>query len=193
MAKYTDKEIVEMLQSSNPKMEDAALVFLHQQVYQMTTQFVLKFKGTLEDGEDVLQEALIAFFKLARTHKLPDKLNAEAYLFTICKNKWYRKLRKKPEQVELSESFSSVSIEDVRIKTILEDEQTYLLKILQNQLGEACYSLLVFFYYENRKMKEIAKLMSFGSEQVAKNKKSKCMTKLKNLILEKPDLKKAFQ
>ena len=182
-----------MLRSSNRKKENAALGFLHRQLYNMTTQFVLKYKGTVQDAEDVLQEALIAFFKFVRTHKNPQSLNAEAYVFTICKNKWYRKLKSTPQNLDLSEQFEKLPAEDINIKSTLNDEKAYLMRILEGRLPKGCYQMLVYFYYEGRKMKEIARLLSLGSEQVAKNKKSKCMKELKRLMLEEPEFRKAFQ
>ena len=196
MSKYSNEEIIRMLQSSVREEEDAALVFLHRQLYPMTKQFVLNHGGAKEDAEDVLQEAMIAFFKMARMRKLPEQLKVEAYVFTICKNKWYRKAKANSRLDTSTLSYASgidIPDEDVRIKATIEDEKEYFLNILQHRLGAVCYKVLVYFYYENRKMKEIAQLLSYSNEQVAKNKKSQCMSKLKDLVREEPSLAKAFK
>ena len=86
MRKIPDKEIIEWLQSGKRGLEDKALTYLFRQLNKMTISFVTRLRGNVEDAEDVLQEGLIAFFKLARTRKLPSPINAEAYLFSICKN-----------------------------------------------------------------------------------------------------------
>jgi len=192
---YSDEEIVKMLQSSSREREDKALVYLHRQLFTMTRQFVLQHGGSKEDAEDVLQEGLIAFFKMARTGRLPQELNAEAYLYTICKNKWFRKAKtaSKLETTGLSEAQTDIPYEDVQIRATIEDEKSYLLNILQQRLGRVCYQILVYFYYEGRKMKEIAQLLSYDNAQVAKNKKSKCMKQLRELVEAEPEFKKAFQ
>ena len=192
MIKLSDEEIVKMLQSSNKKRENKALLYLHHQLFPMAIRIIKNFKGSAEDAEDVFQEALLAFFKLARTRKLPEKVNAEAYLITICKNIWFKKFKKKTNNVELSDKFTHLPTEDSQIRETIEDHQTFFQKILQSKLGESCYKLMIFFYYENRKMKEIATLLSLSNEQVAKNKKLACMKKLKRLMEDEPTLKNAF-
>ena len=73
--KLSDMEIVELLQSRERRKEDNALSYLlpnhlHKVLFKMTIQFVNRNNGTREDGEDILQEALMAFFKLARNRQL---------------------------------------------------------------------------------------------------------------------------
>lgn len=191
--KIQDKEIVRLLQSSNPKKETLALRYLHQRVYKMIVRFVKRLKGNAADAEDVMQEGLFIFFDRARTNKLPEQLNAEAYLYGICQKLWYRKLKKKPDTDDLSDVHHTLPVEDMQIKMTLEDEKAHLMSIIENRLGESCYKMLVYFYYEQRRMKEIAQLFSYKNEQIAKNKKAKCMKKLKEMMMEEPTLKKAFQ
>ena len=193
MRKFSDTEIVTFLQSSDRQKEDQALTFLHRQLRYMVNNFVIGMKGNLADAEDVLQEGLVLFFKMARKDKLPEELNAEAYTFTICKNLWYKTLKKRQPTVNVSELAQVPDTEDVELKKTLEDEKPHLLNILKKRIGDSCYQMLVYFYYESRKMKEIATLFSFDNEQVAKNKKAKCMKKLRELIQQEPALANAFR
>ena len=192
MIRLSDEEIVKMLQSSDKKLENKALLFLHNQIYEVAQKIIRKFNGSREDGEDVFQDALVGFFKLARTHKLPDGVNTEAYLLTMCKNIWFKKFKQKPQNVDLSEQFADLPFEDKSLSATIDDEQKYFQAILENKLGDSCYKLIIYFYYENRRMKEIAQLLSLSNEQVAKNKKVACMKKLKKLMEDEPQLKNAF-
>jgi len=45
----------------------------------------------------------------------------------------------------------------------------------------ACKKILILFYYENRSMKEIAEIMNLANDKVAKNKKNRCLNKLRSL------------
>lgn len=193
MRKFSDTEIVTFLQSSDRQKEDQALTFLHRQLRYMVNNFVIGMKGNLADAEDVLQEGLVLFFKMARKDRLPEELNAEAYAFTICKNLWYKTLKKRQPTVNVSELAQVPDTEDVALKKTLEDEKPHLLNILQKRIGDSCYQMLVYFYYESRKMKEIATLFALDNEQVAKNKKAKCMKKLRELIQQEPALANAFK
>jgi len=193
MRKISDTEIVQFLKSGERAKENDALRYLHQNLFKLVIKLVKEKKGQIEDAEDVMQEGLVAFFKMARLDKLPDQVNVEAYLFTICRNKWYRKWKRKPNTSVLDNSVKTTPIEDIELKKTLNDEKPRLMDILKNRLGGSCYQMLVYFYYEGRKMKEIAQLFSYESEQVAKNKKARCMKTLKSLIQAEPALAGAFR
>ena len=76
-------------------------------------------------------------------------------------------------------------MEEVPIFRFVSQEQKEIFEGLLNEIGEKCRLLLRYFYYERKRMKEIVALMSFSSEQVAKNRKSNCMKKLRSLVKEK--------
>ena len=52
---------------------------------------------------------------------------------------------------------------------------------------------LIHFYYDRLRVKEIVERMGFSNEQVAKNTKSKCMKKLRELVEKEPLYLKAFK
>ena len=56
-----------------------------------------------------------------------------------------------------------------------------LMKVM-DQLGENCKKILLLFYYENKSMKEIVTELPYENEQVVRNKKSKCLKKLEQLV-----------
>jgi DNA-directed RNA polymerase specialized sigma24 family protein len=49
-------------------------------------------------------------------------------------------------------------------------------------LGERCKELLLLFYFESLKLKDIAKKMGYNSENTAKNQKYKCLETAKNRL-----------
>ena len=76
--------------------------------------------------------------------------------------------------------------------SIMEGEQKQRVLDLLDALGESCKELLVENLYHNASMKEIAASGGYSSEQIVRNKKYKCLQKLKSLINEKPALKKVL-
>ena len=51
-----------------------------------------------------------------------------------------------------------------------------------DQLGEGCKKILLLFYFENKSMKEILANVPYENEQVVRNKKSKCLKKLEQIV-----------
>ncbi|MGZ5247996.1 MAG: hypothetical protein ACXWCR_12885, partial [Flavitalea sp.] len=60
-------------------------------------------------------------------------------------------------------------------------------KVLE-QIGDQCKKILTGFYYEEKSMKELLVEFSYENEQVLRNRKSRCMKKLKNLIVANANL-----
>lgn len=59
---------------------------------------------------------------------------------------------------------------------------------LMNKLGDTCKKILTAFYYDNKSMKEILEILHYENEQVVRNKKSKCLKALEQLLAENPQL-----
>jgi len=53
-----------------------------------------------------------------------------------------------------------------------------------------CQRVLKMYYYERLRMSEIARKMGYLNDQVAKNKKSSCLRKLKHHVLKNPLLQR---
>ena len=122
-------------------------------------------------------------------NRLDEVNNIQAYFYSICRNLWLKALKKNQRTTALTDEYDTLGEEAIQVTTLLSDEKSTLLDRLLKGLGESCKNILVYYYYERLKMKEIMTLMNFSSEQVAKNKKSSCMKKLKETIAANPNLK----
>ncbi len=188
-----DEWIVERLKSTDDQANTVALRYLYTRMYDQINRFVLQNKGNREDGEDIFQEGLVVLFKLIKQNKFPEGYNVEAYLHSICRNLWLKRLHKYRREVELKAERTEIPMEDPGILHFLNADQRQAIDALFQQLGPDCRQVLHFFYYEKRSMKEIRELMGYGSDQVAKNKKSNCMKRLIALVNQsREDYKKLF-
>lgn len=187
MVRIPDEELIQQLQFGEGQEVDKVLTYLHKRVYALACRFIEKHKGTVHDAEDIFQESLVALYKLARNGKLTPDTNVEAYLFTICKNLWFKHLRRQHETVELTAEFQSLpDLDSLPLYSLLSSErQTGILQML-SAIGEDCKRVLLAYYYDRLRMSKIAAQMGYANEQVAKNKKADCMKKLKKLISDSP-------
>jgi RNA polymerase sigma factor (sigma-70 family) len=194
MGRVPDELIIKHLQAGESYEVDEMLAHLHRQVYGMTLKFVNKYKGVDADAEDVFQDALVALYKMARQGRLVPGTNVEAYLFTICKNLWFKQLRKRRETVDLSNEVGAMpELDNFPLYSLLEHEQQDAFAKLLKRFGEDCQKVLVGYYYDKLRMTKIAEMMGYANEQVAKNKKADCMKRLKNFLAETPHLLDALK
>lgn len=189
MQQLSDKEIINKLKSTNYSENDHAMKAIYQLMYKKVVRHILKNSGSEQDADDIFQDGLIAFYKLAKDDRLEEVKDIQAYFFSICRNLWLKALKKQKRVSQLSEEHLLLSEQAVVVTNILSSEKSALFDKLLASLGESCHKVLVYYYYERLKMKEIMSLMNFSSEQVAKNKKSVCMKRLKNTIQSNPELK----
>lgn len=108
----------------------------------------------------------------------------EAYLFTAARNKWIDEMRlaSRNGTISLNETFIQVEDDQSLLDTENEEREYKLnitLKAFEN-LGKDCKALLTQFYYNKVSLKEIAQNLNI-EETSAKNKKYRCIQKLKEL------------
>ncbi len=181
-----DSLVIQGLKSEKEQEKDAMLEYLYERCYDTVAGYILKNKGTRADIKDIFHDGLIAFYMMARQNKLDKEVRVEAYLFTICRNRWTRHLKKQSEQVALSERLHTIPMDPEQMTNLLGEERSELIDKVLKSLGDECYELLVHYYFDRMRFKQIVKVMSYSSEQVAKNKKSACMKKMREKVLNSP-------
>ena len=180
---HSDEEIIEHLCSGQLSKYNAGIEMLYLYFFPMVARFILSNNGTKEDAEDIFQEGIIAFFNQIKGGDLALKCKLKTYCYSICRNLWLKKIKlKKPDTLHIEDREEFIKMDADFFKTIeLNEEKRAMLELI-NQLGGDCKTLLTYFYYERLEMKEIAFRMNFASDQVARNKKVKCLRKLTSLV-----------
>ncbi len=158
--------------------------------YPKTKYYVLKNGGTLDNANDVFQEAYFACWKKLSTGKFRPKNKAEieAYLFTIAKNKWidFTRTAAKKKTISIDEKIYELTDDETSKSSdrIEKEHQLNITLTAFENLGQACKDLLTQFYFQKLSLRDIAKNLDM-EEASAKNKKYRCIQKLKELALER--------
>jgi RNA polymerase sigma factor (sigma-70 family) len=176
----TDPEIVQALQGANQK---PALKQLYQ-YYPVVRQMILKNSGTKHDAEDIFQEALIILCRKVKEENFQLTASIKTFLFSISRLQWLNELRRRKLSFkeELPE-LPSTDIEELGTY-IKEEEQFKKAEVALMKLGEKCRKLLQLFYSQKKSFKEIADLLDFSNEKIAKNQKYRCMEKARENYLQ---------
>lgn len=148
---------------------------LYRQTFPAVASLVHKNNGSLEEAQDIFQDALVLFIE----HKDNGSIDQPAnYLYGIARNLWNRELAKKSNNETLD---SALSVEDEKIKEISTEKiQSFLLSA-----GQKCLNLLSTFYYEGLSLSEIAHEFGFSGTRSATVQKYKCIEKLRTSIKQK--------
>lgn len=179
---FTDAELVDSLVQNNNS--DAAIRFLYREHFELLSRYVLNNSGSEQDAEDIFQEVIIAFVNLAKAGKFRGESTIKTFLFSLNKNIWLNELKRRGRAMAREEKYERLNEQS----SLTADQSMELrqskadLSKVMDELGENCKKILLLFYYENRSMKEIVKFLPYENEQVVRNKKSKCLKKLEQLV-----------
>ncbi len=180
---YTDAQILQHLGSNSEKDYTLALKALYKTHFGSIQYLINKNGGTEDDAKDIFQDGIVVLFNQVRQGKLELSCSIKTYLYSICRNQWLTKLRKNKRIVQMDDKLEFIPIKDTVYENILESEQSQVISGLLDKMGEECRSILKLFYFYRFGMTDIQDRLGLASEQVAKNKKMKCMKRLKNMVL----------
>ena len=166
-----EKELFERIKGGDEK----ALEFLYKKYYRMMTKLVITNSGTEDEAKDIFQDALIVFWQKARSGNLVMTSKISTYVYSVCQNLWRKELdRKKRLSNEEKDAVVRMDMEG--------PEREKIIAKCLNQLGETCRKVLMFYYFDEMSMQEIAEKLGFANTDTAKTKKYKCKQKLDELV-----------
>ena len=166
-----EKEIFERIQKGDEK----ALELIYKKYYRMMTKLVISNSGTEEEARDIYQDALVVFWQKARSGNLVMTAKMSTYIYSICQNLWRKELERK-KRLSNEEKDSAQTLD-----TDSAEREKIIAKCL-DQLGETCKKVLMYYYFEEMSMQEIADKLGFANTDTAKTKKYKCKQKLDELV-----------
>ncbi len=170
-AQMDEKEIFERIRKGDEK----ALEFIYKKYFRMMTKLVITNSGTEAEARDVYQDALVVFWQKARSGNLVMTSKISTYIYSICQNLWRKELdRKKRLSNEEKDSAETPDMDATEREKIIG-------KCLE-QLGDTCRKVLMYYYFDEMSMQEIADKLGFANTDTAKTKKYKCKQKLDELV-----------
>lgn len=168
--------------------DNSVLKKLYQDNYKKIELFILKNNGSMPQAKDTYQEAFLAMYQNVKADKfVPSNETAlQGYLYQIAKNKWrdflrsscYKKTAQIADGFQIRDEDSSITEFDIPTE---DSNQKNVAMEAFVHLGIECQKLLEVFYFQKKSLREIALSFNIG-EASARNKKYRCIQKLRNLV-----------
>lgn len=168
-----DKKILELFKDGQREKAFSKLYSLYPKIEAL----VLSKGGQKQDALDVFQEALIILNR--NLEKSDFKLTSSFYTYLYSVSRFIWKDTQKKFSKEEFHNLKDTEVE--HFHSVLEEKKYQLAERAFLELGERCQQLLQLFYNKVMSFKDIAKVMQFKSEKIAKNQKYKCLTKAKDI------------
>lgn len=169
-----DSQVLKRIRSG----DETALDYVYKKNYKMMTRMVIKQYGTEDEAKDIYQEAILIFWQKARRDDFVLTSKISTFLYSICQNLWRKELERK--------SKLSKEIKDgIEINDFDRQERIEIINQCINSMGETCRKVLMYYYFDNMSMQDIADKLGFANSDTAKTKKYKCKKELDKLIKSK--------
>lgn len=177
-----DLKIVRYLQSNQRRLQDIALEQLYFRNLSSIKSLTTQNSGTPEDAEEVLQDALVVVYQAVRKRGFQLTSKLDTFLYSIAKNIWFKRLRKKSREVVTvspnGEFFPLEPIHPAQKNSLGEQ----MLEAIQH-ISPQCKKVLTMIYVEEKDNHETMRAMGYKSMAVLRNKKSNCLKKLRLIFL----------
>lgn len=166
---------------------DSAFEHLYKILYHQIAGYVFASGGNRHDTKAVVHEAIITLVFNLKYGKYEWREEAElmTYVTSIARHKWSEMRRQSTRHVLLDINIPPADADDPQ--QITADEQDFEQRRLSVEkgmalLGEKCRRAITLYYYQKKSMQEIASLLGWANENVAKKEKYRCLQKLRQLV-----------
>jgi len=153
---------------------------------------ILKMGGSKEDFDDIFSIALMQFVKTVMKRKdLVINYDLNTYITSIAKYTLLAQLKSKNKNTTQLVDANTVMTENPENLVIKKDEMTLLHSLLET-LGKNCKEVLLL-WGNGYKMRDIADIIGYKSEEMAKKKKYQCFKTLLIYLEQNPEIKKSLR
>lgn len=186
---FPDQEMVAYLKSG--ERMDEVIRSMYRNYFDSLSWYIMNNNGSRQDAEDIFQEVVVTFISLVQKDKFRAESSVKTFLFSLNRHAWLNELKRRGRALAREEKYEKGQ-ERTELDTsqhMAERENKQAVISLVNKLGETCQRILILFYYENWPMKKILETVHYENEQVLRNKKSKCLKQLEQMLDANPTLK----
>lgn len=153
-----------------------------------------KYGGRPSDFDDVYNRTLLQFVKTV-VQKPDFEINTDlySYLSGVAKYVWFGILRKKGNKIhdDIDEHRDIAGVGNPE-SLLIDESKKELIQSLLDKLGKNCREVLMY-WANGYSMKEIAQMMEYKSDIMARKKKHLCFKQLLKLLEEYPELKELLR
>ena len=183
-----EQRIIADILSENEAKRNKALKILYKRFYPMVLRFVRQKNGTVNDAEDIFQDAMIVLYKNIRLGQFKGESALSTYLYGIAKNVWYRCLDREYRFSNILQSISEEDSSGINRRALSD----FVIDLL-DRLDEVCKEVLTRFYFDCSSYEQIMYIMGYGSSSSVRTRKHLCIKKLVKIIDEDPTVKSSLK
>lgn len=162
--------------SADKTERESQFIALYQKAFPAVARYVAGMGGSLQEAQDVFQDALLAYYEKTLHGPLDIRQSETAYLLGTAKYIWLKKYR---HDKRFDAYVSQPAPEDEPMPS-----HKKIMRFLETA-GQKCMELLGAVYYDKLSMHEVAQRFGYSGERSATVQKHKCLEKVRHTVKEK--------
>lgn len=184
-----NKEILEAIRNGQ---NEKILNYLYKTALPQITNFITKNNGDEDEAKDIFQDAVVSLITTVKLGRFIEGKDVNGFLYFVSRNLWINRIKKRNKQFDIAELDSPPQVESPLAVIITEDKKEAI-DVVLDRLGTKCKQILKYVIYDDLSMKEIASMMNFAGETVAKSTHYRCKQKLIEILENNKSLVKLFK
>jgi len=177
---HSDAKILDLIRKGEGEQ---SLAVLYKANRRPVVSYVIKNNGTLDDGNDVLQEAVVVLWEKVRSGKFQYKSQLSTFIMGTARNIWLRRLARRRKEVPEGQNIDNARNPDPSpLEELIDSDRAKFVRDSLTKLGDPCKKLLLLFYWEECSLEEIARQMGFANAETVKSKKYQCKKALERIL-----------
>lgn len=160
--------------------DDRIVLEIYKKFYPKIESFILKKSGSRDEAQDIFQDALL-YLIIKHSEKELQINSFEAFLFVICKNMWYSKIKSNKNRVMNELTNIPIDREEHLSLYLFKENQMELYLTNFQKLSENCKNILSN-YFNGLSYEEIVNELAYSSINTVRQRVFKCRTKIIQLI-----------
>ncbi len=180
---YTINTILKGIREKDNKV----LYYIYQESYPAIKKHIVNNSGNAQDAKDIFQDAIVIIYNKSNKNDFSLDCDFATYLYSICKILWLKELRKKKNEKSNNkelQDFLKYQDDIIGSDGVSEKYAVYYKYI--SKLDYDCQKILRLFY-DGVNAQEIANIMGYKNDQIARSKKYKCKEKVLEWIRKDPN------
>lgn len=193
---YSSAEIIEGFR----KNDEEIISITYNSCFGFVSDYIKKNSGSKVDAEDVMQEAMIYFFRKSRKLSFETEYHPFTFIVNTGKYLWQNKLKNNNynnrqfsldliDEEKIPELHEELDYKDqIRKKEKLHEARKKIYKACYLKLNTDCRKIIALTI-EGKNNEEIKTAMNFANDNITIEKKRRCKQKLLDLISIHPKYK----
>ncbi len=177
---HSDAKILDLIKKGE---DEQSLAILYKANRRPVVSYVTRNSGTPDDGDDVLQEAVVVLWEKVHSGKFRYESQLSTFIMGTARNIWLRRLARWRKEVPEGRNVETARSSDPSpLEELIESDEAKRVRDSLTKLGDPCKRLLLLFYWEECSLEVIAQQMGFANAETVKSKKYQCKKALERIL-----------